>query len=127
MRIRLLSLLAGAAIAAWLLRSAWYTSYGEYYYAVRHAAEIVEDSERLMDIVRSESETIDIAPLDPRVSVSIRGLSPGTIRVSENSVYIYTGGHTGKGFFVYRHPQREAPVASDTWKINGRLWWYEGA
>jgi len=75
----------------------------------------------------SETITIDEPLTDRRVPAELQLIQPVLIRFSAGEVYIYTGGHSGKGFFIYKKPRAEPPVRSDCWQINSRLWWYEGA
>jgi hypothetical protein len=101
----------------------------EYLLGCRHANEIVAAGEELMALAEEEGKEIIIDdPLnDPRVPAGLQLLAPVAIQVLADEVYVYTGGHSGKGFFIYKRPHEEPPVGSDSWRINSRLWWYEGA
>lgn len=101
----------------------------EYQLGLRHADEIVAAGDELMALAEDGSETITIhEPLsDQRVPAELRLLHPSSIQFSADEVYIYTGGHAGKGFFIYKERRDEPPVRSDCWRINSRLWWYAGA
>lgn len=104
-------------------------STSEYRLGSRNADKIVAAGEELMDQaqVGNGPITINEPMTDRRVPAGLRLLEPSTIQFSADEVYIYTGGHAGKGFFIYKKPQDEPPVPSDCWRINPQLWWYEGA
>jgi hypothetical protein len=87
-------------------------SNSEYQLGRRHADEIVAAGEELMALARDPGEPITIhEPLtDRRVPAGLRLLHPATIRFSAGEVYVYTGGHAGKGFFIYKKPRAEPPV-----------------
>jgi hypothetical protein len=104
-------------------------SNSEYQLGRRHADEIVAAGDKMMALARGAGEPITIhAPLtDGRVPAGLLLLQPVSIQFSASEVYIYTGGHSGKGFFIYQQPRPEPPVPSDCWQINSRLWWYAGA
>jgi hypothetical protein len=116
----------GIALAAALMVLA---ANSEYRLGCRHADEIVAAGEELMALAEEGSEPIRIHdPLhDQRVPAGLRLLRPSSIQFSAGEAYIYTGGHAGKGFFIYKEPRDQPPVPSDCWQINPRLWWYEGA
>ena len=101
----------------------------EYMQGCQHANEIVAAGEELMAFAKDAGEQIMIDdPLnDPRVPFGLKLLGPVAIQFSADEVYVYTGGHAGKGFFIYKQPHEEPPVGSDSWRINSRLWWYEGS
>src|SRR5689334_15171214 len=94
-------------------------SNSEYQLGRRRADKIVAAGEELMALAQGgETVTINEPLTDRRVPVDLRLLHPGSIRFSADEVYIYTGGHAGKGFFIYKNPRAEAPVPSDCWQIN---------
>lgn len=101
----------------------------EYLLGCRYADEIVAAGEELMALAEKEGTQIRITHVvgDPRVPPAIKMLDPANVDATAEGVYIYTGGHSGKGFFIFKEPHEEPPVGNDGWRINSRLWWYEGA
>lgn len=95
----------------------------------RHADEIVAAGDKMMALARDAGEPITVhTPLtDERVPAGLRLLQPVSIQFSASEVFIYTGGHAGQGFFIYKTPRNVPPVPSDCRQINSRLWWYAGA
>lgn len=105
-----------------------------YQYARHHADEVIAVACELMDRYPNGKhkwpnfQTKQAWPSGSRLREVLRRLGGYEVTVDGDCVYIYTGGHCGDGFFIYREPH-PPPISGgqDCRKINDRLWYYEGA